>query len=1438
MSGKQIGEYYVGLDCGTSSVGWAVTDPDYNLLRAKGKSLWGSRTFDEAQTAADRRLNRSVRRRLDRADRRLKLLRLLFRDEMVKVDPNFYLRLDESFYWKDDKNPTLKSNDTLFDDPDFHDSDYFEKYPTIWHLRKAIIDNSNNPNVHFDLRLYFLVIQHIYKHRGHFLIDGKLHGNSGNFADEYTAFTDAATSAGFQIRTDNAAEIEQIILDKTKDKNDKKRLLKLAMTSEASDLDDDSDDEVLSNLTDLAGLMIGSKVNLVKLFGIESDEEFKLTFQSDLDDKMPDIEQKINNDDYIDVILAAKRIYDYSLLKNLLGDSMSVSSVMVRNYELHQSDLKNLKQLFKSYPAVYADFFKSHEPGNNYNTYIGKAYTEDKSGRKKYSQKVSKQDTITQESLNKAIQKLIDECGIDISSIDGGDFAARLSRYELLPKQRGQAKGTIPQQLHHNELEIILRKLGQDYPSFAVANSDEPAECNTKLKKLAQIHSFRRPYYCGPLVKRKYDNNGNEVTGGKSEYSWADEEINEIVYPWNFNKLVNLEQRADNFINRMTNECTYLLGEDVLPKSSPTYQKYMVLNELNNLKFDGVRILDHNLKMRIYREAFESGVLSGSITLKKLTKWLKENSLIDSSVDVGGTSETKYLPKLSTRQDMIRCLGPDYDAKYSQAQIEEVVRVITVLSNDKAMLKRKLQEILHCSDDEASKLSRLPYKDWGKLSYKFLTGLVAKVGIRDVSIIEALEETEDNLMELLGGDSRYHFKEAIDKYNEAKQPATTEVTYADVQDLYCSPAVKRSVWQAVKIVKELTKIIGHAPAKIFLESTREDIDPKKKRDKMAASRRKQLIDIYRTHKLDKDLLAKLEGEDDSRLRSKKLYLYYCQMGKCAYTGEPINLDQLFTNAYDIDHIYPQSLTKDDSITRNKVLVKAESNRDKTNSYPIATPIREARHNLWRSWCLAGLITKEKYNRLTRATRLTDEELAGFIARQIVETSQTVKAIRDLFQRQYRDDGTRVIMTKAGLVTDLRKYYGYVHTLRSTGEIARNPEFIKVRALNDLHHAKDAYLNIVTGNTTLMTFGDNVVRWVQMHRGDGDDNRPKYSIKTDLLFRDSEYYVSGIDNQRKNWPKMRGWNYGDSLAIVSRTLKRNDVLWTRMVHPQTGQMSDLQIVGKAKDKGQLTQDGLLPIKDDARHAKTGRYGGYNSLKGAFFALIELNDKRKGLRRRIVQVPIIARKSPAKYLTDTYSGCRVIIPRIDFFTLLNKDGFKVLLSARDNPKANKFYPAVQLFVSLDNIEILKSVTGVVAKTKNGVDINPEMLSRNHVHDDQVIGLFDEITAKLSKLFRKMPTLNTRIDDIVNSRNKFVDLSLSDMCKTICELLKVMGCNAETGNLSKIIDRADNIGKGKFSNDITDYDIKLIHQSVTGLLEREIDLNTYEPSNKSQPNHESSR
>lgn len=62
----EIKPYYLGLDIGTDSVGYAATDDRYTLLKYRGEPAWGVTLFDAANQAAERRAYRTTRRRLDR----------------------------------------------------------------------------------------------------------------------------------------------------------------------------------------------------------------------------------------------------------------------------------------------------------------------------------------------------------------------------------------------------------------------------------------------------------------------------------------------------------------------------------------------------------------------------------------------------------------------------------------------------------------------------------------------------------------------------------------------------------------------------------------------------------------------------------------------------------------------------------------------------------------------------------------------------------------------------------------------------------------------------------------------------------------------------------------------------------------------------------------------------------------------------------------------------------------------------------------------------------------------------------------------------------------------------------------------------------------------------------------------------------------------------
>ena len=134
----------------------------------------------------------------------------------------------------------------------------------------------------------------------------------------------------------------------------------------------------------------------------------------------------------------------------------------------------------------------------------------------------------------------------------------------------------------------------------------------------------------------------------------------------------------------------------------------------------------------------------------------------------------------------------------------------------------------------------------------------------------ALWDTNDNLMQLLG--SEHGFAEAVQKYNDAIFQ-DDGFTYRTVQDLYLSPAVKRSIWQSLQIVKEIRKITGHDPKKVFIEMVRGGGE----KNKRTQSRKNRLTELYKALKDEtRDWMSELNARDESDYRSDKLLLICSQ----------------------------------------------------------------------------------------------------------------------------------------------------------------------------------------------------------------------------------------------------------------------------------------------------------------------------------------------------------------------------------------------------------------------------------------------------------------------------------------------------------------------------------------------------------------------------------
>ena len=179
------------------------------------------------------------------------------------------------------------------------------------------------------------------------------------------------------------------------------------------------------------------------------------------------------------------------------------------------------------------------------------------------------------------------------------------------------------------------------------------------------------------------------------------------------------------------------------------------------------------------------------------------------------------------------------------------------------------------------------------------------------------------------------------------------------------------------------------------------------------------MELYAACESDvREWTKELDRWNERDFNSMKLYLYYTQMGRCMYTGEPIDLDALMSgnSKWDRDHIYPQSKIKDDSID-NLVLVNKTENAKKSNGL-LSLEVQKKQREFWKELLEGGFISKKKYDRLTRTGDFSEEELAGFISRQLVETRQSSKAVAELLKRIYPD--SQIVYVKAALASQFRK----------------------------------------------------------------------------------------------------------------------------------------------------------------------------------------------------------------------------------------------------------------------------------------------------------------------------------------------------------------------------------------------------------------------------------
>lgn len=863
--------YSIGLDIGVSSVGYAVVTEDYRVPAFKfkvlgntekekiKKNLIGSTTFVSAQPAKGTRVFRVNRRRIDRRNHRITYLRDIFQKEIEKVDKNFYRRLDESFRVLGDKSEDLQIKQPFFGDKELETA-YHKKYPTIYHLRKHLADADKNSPV-ADIREVYMAISHILKYRGHFLTLDKINPNNINMQNSWIDFIESCQEVFDLEISDESKNIADIFKSS---ENRQEKVKKILPYFQQELLKKDK-----SIFKQLLQLLFGLKTKFKDCFELEEEPDLnfsKENYDENLENFLGSLEE-----DFSDVFAKLKVLRDTILLSGMLtytgATHARFSATMVERYEEHRKDLQRFKFFIKQNLSEqdYLDIF-GRKTQNGFDV--------DKE-TKGYVGYITNKMVLTNPQKQKTIQQnFYDYISGKITGIEGAEyFLNKISDGTFLRKLRTSDNGAIPNQIHAYELEKIIERQGKDYP-FLLENKD----------KLLSILTFKIPYYVGPLAK-----------GSNSRFAWIkratssdilddnDEDTrNGKIRPWNYQKLINMDETRDAFITNLIGNDIILLNEKVLPKRSLIYEEVMLQNELTRVKYKDkygkAHFFDSELRQNIINGLFKNN--SKRVNAKSLIKYLSDNHKDLNAIEiVSGVEKGKsFNSTLKTYNDLKTIFSEELlDSEIYQKELEEIIKVITVF-DDKKSIKNYLTKFfghLEILDEEKiNQLSKLRYSGWGRYSAKLL------LDIRDedtgFNLLQFLRNDEENrnLTKLIS-DNTLSFEPKI-KDIQSKSTIEDDI-FDEIKKLAGSPAIKRGILNSIKIVDELVQIIGYPPHNIVIEMARENMTTEEGQKK-AKTRKTKLESALKN--IENSLLENGKvPHSDEQLQSEKLYLYYLQNGK-------------------------------------------------------------------------------------------------------------------------------------------------------------------------------------------------------------------------------------------------------------------------------------------------------------------------------------------------------------------------------------------------------------------------------------------------------------------------------------------------------------------------------------------------------------------------------
>ena len=456
-------------------------------------------------------------------------------------------------------------------------------------------------------------------------------------------------------------------------------------------------------------------------------------------------------------------------------------------------------------------------------------------------------------------------------------------------------------------------------------------------------------------------------------------------------------------VGKMVGACTLEPNFLRAPKEAPTAELFVALTKINNMKIiiDGaVRNINDEERLEILDLLRKTQTVKYTTLHSKI--WKKHDIIFpgvkDEKQDFYSMSGWHKLKKILDESDMA-----------DMHMLDRIIKIIAIEKGDvaveKALRHKKVPE------KYISELKKLSTSKFINLSLQALYKIVPEM-------MKGL--TYDKACRAAG----YDFQDKA-----FRGVSVDDGCISKIVEWTRVPVVNRTVSQFRKVYNALVRKYG-IPDQVNLEVGRElknNFDERKK------------IERKQTENRDKNDSARQEYEALVERKATfkeviKYKLYRDQGGKCIYSGEMIDLNNL--DNYEIDHILPYSRSLDNSYM-NKVLVKSTENQQKGNKTPYEYLGNTVKWDNFVGRVYATkmtLGTRKVYNLLNEDFSSTEEDFRNRNANDNAYAARYVRQVLNIAFPELRVD------VRSGALT---------HYLRGQWGLE------KVREESDRHHAQDA-----------------------------------------------------------------------------------------------------------------------------------------------------------------------------------------------------------------------------------------------------------------------------------------------------------------------------------------------------------------------------------------------